>query len=96
MQFIGIIKATYDELKNDGFKQSVDFVLDEYIRATGKFKDTTCKVTSMVKGDKIVLFRNYLIGDYCEFACYADSNACSYEYGKISNYIAEKRLQEGR
>lgn len=85
MEFIGIIKATHEELKNDGFKPHVDFVVDEYIRRTGKFKDTVSKVTSMIKDDKIVLFKKYLVGDTCEFACYIKSD-----------YIAEKRLQEGR
>ena len=60
MQVIGIIKATIDELKNDGFKQSVDSVLDEYI----------------VAKNKTAAFQN--------------------ESKKALEYIAEKKLQEGR
>lgn len=85
MEFIGIIKATYQELKDDGFKNNVDLVVDEYLQRTGKFEKNVSKTTSLIKGDKVVLFRRYLIGDYCEFACYVKSD-----------YIAEKRLQEGR
>ena len=59
MQFIGIIKATLEGLKKDNFKQNVDSVLDEYIAAADKFKESSCS-------------------------------------NRISNYIAEKRLQEGR
>ena len=58
MQFIGIIKSTLEGLKKDSLKQNVDSVLDEYIAATDKFKESSCN--------------------------------------RISNYIAEKRLQEGR
>ena len=36
MQVIEIIKATIDELKNDGFKQGVNSVLDEYVAARNK------------------------------------------------------------
>ena len=85
MEFIGIIKATYQELKENGFRSHVDFVIDEYIKRTGEFRDNCCKTTSMKKDDEIVLFKKYLVGEYCEFACYVESD-----------YIAEKRLQEGR
>ena len=60
MQVIGIIKATIDELKNDGFKQSVDSVLNEYVAAK----------------NKTAAFQN--------------------ENKKALEYIAEKKLQEGR
>ena len=58
MQFIGIIKSTLEGLKKDSLKQNVDSVMDEYIAAKDKFKESSCN--------------------------------------RISNYIAEKRLQEGR
>lgn len=85
MEFIGIIKATYQELKDDGFRENVDIVMNEYIQRTGRFEKTCGKTTSMTKDDKVLLFKRYLVGDYCEFACYVKSD-----------YIAEKRLQEGR
>ena len=48
MQFIGIIKAILKGLKKDSFKQSVGFVLDEYIEATAKLKENSSCINKKI------------------------------------------------